>query len=57
LENGYEAAPVTTALLVSVKNNVFMYCSTDSLALSGIFCKMAHEQEQRDASALGKSKN
>jgi hypothetical protein len=28
-----------------------------SLPLSAILCKLAHEQEQRDTSALGKSKN
>jgi hypothetical protein len=54
-ENGH---CVTTALLVSVKVNiVFMCCSIDSLPLSAILCKLAHEQEQRDTSALGKSKN
>jgi hypothetical protein len=33
-----------------------MRCSTDSLPLSAILCKLAHEQEQRDTSALWKSK-
>jgi hypothetical protein len=28
-----------------------------SLPLSAILCKLAHEQEQHDTSALGKSKN
>jgi hypothetical protein len=28
-----------------------------SLPLSAILCKLAHEQEQRDTSALGKNKN
>jgi hypothetical protein len=31
--------------------------SIDSLPLSAILCILAHEQEQRDTSALGKSKN
>jgi hypothetical protein len=49
---------VTTTLLVSVKNNtVFMHCSTDSLPLSAIWCKLAHERAQHDTSVLGKSKN
>jgi hypothetical protein len=41
-------------LFVSVrKNAVFMRC----VPLSAILCKLAHEQEQRDTSAIGKSKN
>jgi hypothetical protein len=57
-ENGQETGCVTTALLVSVKTNtVFMRCSTDGLPLSAILCKPAHEQEKRDTSALGQSKN
>jgi hypothetical protein len=31
--------------------------STGSLPLSAILYKLAHEQEQRDTSTLGKSKN
>jgi hypothetical protein len=34
-----------------------MRCSTDSFPLSAILCKLDYEQEQRDTSALGKSKN
>jgi hypothetical protein len=40
-----------------VSTTAFMCCSTDSLPLSAILCKLAHEQEQRDTSALRKSKN
>jgi hypothetical protein len=49
---------VATTLLVSIENNtVFIHSSTDSLRLSAILCKVAHEQEQRDTSVLGKSTN
>jgi hypothetical protein len=45
---------VTRTLLVSVKSNVvFIRCGL----LSVILGKMPHEQEQRDTSVLGKSKN
>jgi hypothetical protein len=37
------------------EHRCFMRCSTDSLPFSAILCKLAHEQEQRDTSALGKN--
>jgi hypothetical protein len=40
----------------TVKNNNLML-STNTFPLSAILYKLAHEQEQRDTSALGKSKN
>jgi hypothetical protein len=58
LKMGTNHPCVTTTLLVSVKNNtVFMCCSTDSLPLFAIMCKLAHEQEQHNTSMFGRSKN
>jgi hypothetical protein len=57
-ENGYETACVTTMFLGSIKSNaVLMRCSKYGLPSSAILCKLAHAQEQRDTSTLGKSKN